>query len=144
MANSIVDYGMITSQASKIQCVVDGQQTDVQTALNNIQQKYSTDETVVGKWIDGKPIYRKVFMSTFPNQDTDSFIPIGVSYESFTDIFGLVVNSTANQQFVLPYSLPNQGAVILVQGDNFRLRNVGIPWVNLPVLIVAEYTKTTD
>lgn len=36
MANSIVDYGMITSQASKIECVVDGQQTDVNTALNDL------------------------------------------------------------------------------------------------------------
>lgn len=36
MANSIVDYGMITSQASKIECVVGGQQTDVNTALNDL------------------------------------------------------------------------------------------------------------
>ena len=29
--------------------------------------EYSTDETIVGKWINGKPIYRKVIPFTFPS-----------------------------------------------------------------------------
>ena len=44
------------------------------------RQKYSTDEQVVGQWIDGKPIYQKVYTyssaQTFSaRQWTNSNIP---------------------------------------------------------------------
>lgn len=34
----------------------------------NMINEYSTKEKIVGKWIDGKPIYRKtIFVSSLPN-----------------------------------------------------------------------------
>lgn len=39
------------------------------TVLNNV---YSTNETVVGRWIDGKPIYRKVFQNPTSGTDVSS------------------------------------------------------------------------
>ena len=48
--------------------------TNVEDALNGLftlkgnDENYSTDEKIVGKWIDGKNIYRKIFIKEFPNQ----------------------------------------------------------------------------
>lgn len=33
--------------------------------------KYSTGETVVGEWIDGKPVYQRVFTGTLPALQAD-------------------------------------------------------------------------
>lgn len=35
--------------------------TELPTATESSYHNYSTEETIVGKWIDGKPIYQKVF-----------------------------------------------------------------------------------
>ena len=40
---------------------------------------YSTSEIKVGTWIDGKPIYRKVFSFTTPTGNTDYVINTGIS-----------------------------------------------------------------
>ena len=30
--------------------------------INNLNANYSTDEQIIGKWIDGKPLYRKTIL----------------------------------------------------------------------------------
>ena len=44
---------------------------NVEAALNNLNLRenqldthYSTDEQIVGRWIDGKPVYQKIIEST--------------------------------------------------------------------------------
>ena len=47
---------------------------EMQNIINgNIGDYYSTSEMIVGKWIDGKPIYRKVIT-------TNSLVPSGSNY----------------------------------------------------------------
>lgn len=46
---------------------------------------YSTDETRIGTWIDGKPIYRKTIKVTNPSTQHDLNITAG-SWQSVTDI----------------------------------------------------------
>ena len=38
----------------------------------NVSDSYSTDEKVVGVWLDGKPLYQKTFATTVPNNDNGS------------------------------------------------------------------------
>lgn len=47
-----------------------GMPTDFASAVGDIvvdKNTYSTSETIVGKWVDGKPIYRRVFYINNPN-----------------------------------------------------------------------------
>ena len=56
--------------------------------VNNLNV-YSTSETKIGKWKDGKIIYRKVFEKTFSNikqADYPLAIPIDLDFDKITDI----------------------------------------------------------
>lgn len=44
-------------------------QTNVEEAISDVSD-YSTEEKVIGTWVDGKPIYRRVFTGTLENKDT--------------------------------------------------------------------------
>lgn len=60
----------------KIKCLLDkGCECDCQDNLDI----YSTEEIVVGTWIDGRPIYRKVIQETWNPIDTPTatFFPFG-------------------------------------------------------------------
>lgn len=41
-------------------------QTNVETAIHQENAIYSTTETKIGLWIDGKPIYRQIFQGNSP------------------------------------------------------------------------------
>ena len=46
--------------------VSDGKVLEVSGGVS--QDIYSTEERVVGRWIDGKPLYRKCYQMTTPNK----------------------------------------------------------------------------
>lgn len=105
--------------------------------------KYSTDETVVGTWIDGKPIYRKVI------KDINTSIPTkGWTLITNIDDIELVINS------ILFYGDENNTSFFANGTGNFSVEvntsNNGILlWnrvgsVTYIKAAVIEYTKTTD
>lgn len=122
--------------------------------------KYSTDETVVGEWIDGKPIYRLVFMpwkngvlqsgytysnyiltdSPFKNVNAElvtnvRVINIRAGSDGYIDVNGSGITSqsgTGNDTAV-----PNTDGTIFVRISNSSSNNK-------TVYIILEYTKTTD
>ena len=111
---------------------------------------YSTEEQVVGTWIDGKPIYKKVYEGTTPNNATGVFISMeGIlsnvdkmvklegftnwnngwqnrltDYAGSTDYDRITYNSISNQLYIKVFN----------STDNF----------SVPMYITFEYTKTTD
>ena len=104
---------------------------------------YTLDEQVVGKWIDGKPIYRKVieFTSSYPAlsiQDVDKLIARG----------GHIATTGASPYNILPFPWM-RGAE---QSDLFVVRGKTLNWIasgiNLHSTITScvwiEYTKKTD
>ena len=103
---------------------------------------YSTTETVVGKWIDGKPIYRKVFYS--PTNWNDGTIVGNIE----TPDVVLTVHSTSqhnNGNWFTDYNesgLENT-AFIKPNGDITVVRS-GAFQSDLKALVIVEYTKTTD
>lgn len=84
-----------------------------------VQNTYSTDERVVGKWIDGSDVYEKIVdCGAIPN-DTVKSVPHGITgigkFISCT-----VVSNSTTEAVVLPHTFGN--------GDfaNFYLNNVNI------------------
>ena len=105
---------------------------------------YSTEETVIGTWIDGKPLYRKVLSSTtISGSDVDITLPSNIDFMSTDKV---EIKSGGFSFFSDRYTNAND----LIQIFKFNattLRVVlGSAWKSgfKSAIIVIEYTKTTD
>ena len=113
---------------------------------NNIKDVYSTDEVKTNKvWIDGKPIYRKVFYSatnwennavigSIPNFDTIVII-MNVSRFASSDVSNYQNYGNDGQNWSMAYVSTVNNDVIVQRGGGFLN--------NLPSSVIVEYTKTT-
>lgn len=120
------------------------------------EMHYSTDETVIGQWIDGKPIYRKSFMGTITNyndyNDKRSF-----SYPFLTSIKNLI-KADGSWSGNVNYFNVNLGATEINSGMDIELfdsliRNntlyinchkTAVGLTSVSFVCTLEYTKTTD
>ena len=118
---------------------------EIETVDNKFN--FSTDEIIVGKWIDGKPIYRKVF--TDPNNSwnaQDNIIgnitnfkePTSIKAIAFNDmgLSGWVENNEAGESRCYAYIKSN--------GEVHFYRNDVRDGTSYPKKVIIEYTKTTD
>lgn len=111
----------------------------------NTSNKYSTEETIIGTWIDGKPIYRKVyFINSLPNATTND-ISHNLSDVNFMRIYGIAYRDTDDFSLPLPSaSSTSENNIFLgVLGDYIRI-TTGTDRSALSAHIILEYTKTTD
>lgn len=115
-------------------------------AINEARlEEYSTTEQVIGKWVDGKPIYRKTFsfnlgstINTWSTIGTIANIKLPIRF------YGMFWNGTVN--FSIPRAYDNEdvtlycdtGTKLFREQHNYSYAN------NLPVFAIIEYTKTTD
>lgn len=117
-------------------------QDNIEKTLNT----YSTTETVIGKWIDEKPLYRKVVnFGALPNTTTKS---VSTGYGA-TDIVVRNLYGTGVYSNGIAIPLPNTSDVageivkmVLANG------NINITTSNdrssANAYIILEYTKATD
>ena len=119
--------------------IVTGIRDKVSDAEKNFN-KYSTTEEVIGTWIDGKPLYRKVIQTIISDggivlSDANCIL---VRYEWYASIDGVKL---------LKLPAPNAGNAALWQLDNGNIVfNIpGSSNVNGKLATcIIEYTKTTD
>lgn len=105
---------------------------------------YSKEETVVGRWIDGRPLYRRVIETTTPS-DVGSPIIVSENIEnilSMQKLYGII--QLDPNIFV---SIP--AMTVSLNFRNFEgivitLSNEVTSYRSKPCIITAEYTKTTD
>lgn len=107
------------------------------------QDIYSTEEQVVGRWIDGKPVYRKVISFTAPGGDIR--IPLGSEVSALVNVYGYLDNG----DFLIPFpmfagSLTYFSAFFLFKSGEIVFRAVEGGYSGLPGIAVIEYTKPTD
>lgn len=108
---------------------------------------YSEEETRIGTWIDGKPLYRKVLQTTSPSASTggtfilqNEIVALNIDTPVLTR--GLIKNGDQTYQsgwsggdwFVLRVNRKQGLAIRLTTGGAY----------NSPMTIILEYTKTTD
>ena len=112
-------YGMITGGGNAIEAenvVYDNTTSgltadDVQEAIDEVLgiasagKTYSTSETEVGTWVDGRPIYQKtVSFGALPDTDTKR-VNHGISDLDYCiDINGMIFNGTLNTSLPLVYA----------------------------------------
>lgn len=115
---------------------------------------YSTEETRIGTWIDGKPLYRKTFKTISPTASTNAAKIIGIEDLHVDTVSGLrgIVEPVTGQYLPAPYFYSNDYTVYLVvrgetyNGDekNSILCQCGSGDQQKPLVVTLEYTKTTD
>lgn len=107
---------------------------------------YSLNEIDTGKtWIDGKPIYRKVYnVGALPNS-TDKNIDSELTDVSIKRIYGYAVASD-NTTIALPHASNGEGYCINVYFNNRNNITIstGVDRSYFYGYVVLEYTKTTD
>lgn len=107
---------------------------------------YSMDEKIIGKWIDNKPIYRKVIVHTFKYIEASSkYVDYQIAHN--IDNLGQVINlrmfSTLNNCF--PYvSISGLFSIIANVTSEYVILRHTDSWVGRKFIIILEYTKTTD
>ena len=105
---------------------------------------YSTNEIVIGKWINNKPLYRKVYTGDL-GEDT---IAHGLTNFKIARIYGNYYNSSPGNWFPIPSTRPTNpdyGLGVYVNSTNINFeRGSGVQSSSMLVEIVLEYTKTTD
>lgn len=123
--------------------------TNLQQEINNSFKKnniYSTNEMVVGKWIDGKPIYRKAVPVTVTQagpqnvnhgiSDVDRFISYGGSFKRRGGSTQVIPALYTNWE-VWIYDFGTTSFIVRTSSNQF---NAGVN----DFYVVLEYTKTTD
>lgn len=150
--------------AGIVATVVDGlSSTSATNALSanqgrilNDRFNYSTEEKVVGTWIDGKPIYRKVIdFGTLPNASSKT-VSTGLNVNEVTicrPLMGYAYGTDINNIhyiLTLPDIAPNypEGVTRLTMTSSNSIYNIiittGIDRSNYNGYVEVYYTKTTD
>lgn len=109
------------------------------------ENEYSTDEKAIGKWIDGKPLYRKVIEKTITKSGNNIFSLSSVGLKNIDKYITLKLISNGNPINEGYYTSASDSlrACINYNGLNINLGTT-YPAVPCPIYIIVEYTKTTD
>lgn len=114
------------------------------------QRTYSTTKQWTGEyWIDGKPIYRKVIATTFPN--SSKLHPIGESVDTIVSLRGIKVSQNGEYYMFMGNGFPESGkmCLIVVAYNNTATRANSIEivpqsgsdaWVGQTVYFIVEFT----
>jgi len=111
----------------------------VATSGNDRDYNFTTEERVIGTWIDGKPIYRKVFTGT------RSTSPVNLTseghYNEIINYYGYFINDQEKLPIHMPYNNNTNFIIVTINNNNIRLEQYGYA-SGTDYKIVIEYTKT--
>lgn len=130
--------------------------TRLDTAETNITnlKTYSTTETIIGTWIDGRPLYRKVIeFGTLPNA-TDKTVTTGLAAATtiIVNASGIAIGESGGNYFGI--TLPDMHVTstssstrltFITSSSNWQaVITTGTDRSNYSANIILEYYKTTD
>ena len=116
---------------------------EIETVDNKFN--FSTDEIIVGKWIDGKNIYRKVIdvrnnglgVTSFSINVTD----LNIDYLVNSNVLGSGYNNYGGNKWVLSCVTDSGVRDLYLEGVTQNIRGKSNEYMHFAIL---EYTKTTD
>ena len=110
------------------------------------EDMYSTEELVIGTWIDGKPIYRRVFFNYF-NDEYNNWYSIGniANLKTVIKVAGMIKQKNDGNFIDFPRcsTFDNTSSDLYVNGSTGEV-NVRIGKATGELYLIVEYTKTTD
>lgn len=109
---------------------------------------YSTTETRIGVWIDGKPIYRKVIDCGGLTNATTKNVNHGISnMDTVTNFMLIAKNPTANTWIPIPYTNKSNATYqvdVYISNTQFVISCGDNKTAYTLSKAIIEYTKTTD
>lgn len=127
---------------------IDEVATTLEQLKTDVENKhtYSTEEQVIGTWIDGKPLYRKTLVYNGAVTGTNYIDLTSLNYEF------IVIKETSliRSNFIFSpvrYNMQSANDLAEVFIDNTQKKmniNIGSPWNNINCYVTIQYTKTTD
>lgn len=111
---------------------------------------YSTEETKIGTWIDGRPVYRVAIKGNMPTSTGFKIIyPQIENLDQIVSLSGIYTNETETLQFptVSVTGSLHSNIRYLISGSDgtgvaIYTNNSAV--YGKPAIVVVEYTKTTD
>lgn len=131
-------------------------EVNIENLENKIEEQtsYSTTEQIVGKWINGKKIYRKVInFGTLPNTGIKNVsTDLLINEANIVNYYGLAQGQAGNLKYVLHLpdifvDVPTQSIRLTINTQNNKYNiaiQTGSDRSNYDAFVVIEYTKTTD
>ena len=116
------------------------------TNLNAIQEisVYSTNELVIGKWIDGKPLYRKVLsFGALPNNSTKSVAHNISNLKRIVKLEGFAGSSQNLGGITLPHATATPTA-LYADTTKVNVKTTSDATAYTETYIYIYYTKSTD
>ena len=115
---------------------------EIETVDNKFN--FSTDEIIVGKWIDGKNIYRKVIDVRNNGLGVKSFninvTDLNIDYLVNSNVLGSGYNIYGGNKWVLS-CVTESGRNLYLEGVTQNIRGNSNEYMHFAIL---EYTKTTN
>ena len=114
--------------------------------INEYCDYYDTNERIVGRWVDGKPLYRKSYKVTSPSALNSSTVLFTYSSDiEIQDIDGCILAPDENIPVNFYYATNNYVSC----WSNHKKKQIKMVVVNSdytsrPAIITILYTKTTD
>lgn len=109
------------------------------------QFNYSLEEQVVGKWIDGKPIYQKTFTGNLTIGSGDNIISSNFKSNNNIDVIskmeGTLISTNGNVYMLSCAS--SYYSEMVIESDNLIIRVKGFS-TNYSYYATIQYTKATD
>lgn len=118
------------------------------------QNIYSTEEQVTGRWIDGRPVYQRTFVSHMPDT-VSSWYNVGriKGIDMYIRIDCVAKNITEDKSSSSWYPIPTTNSditssclVACREGDDglISVFNSLKGFVSNPLIMIVEYVKTAD
>ena len=106
---------------------------------------YSTEEKVIGKWIDGKPLYRKTIEGTVSKTDENIIIGTIPNIETVAKKYGQgLVGNLYWTDLDLKYSDTVSSIIQIAKADGQIIAVFSPTFLGFPFHLTIEYTKKTD
>lgn len=100
---------------------------------------YSNEEQKIGKWTNGKTLYRKIITGSVPKSDYYPTIATGITNLSSVVSLQLLLTYGESKQY-----FSSSRYTYYLNKENENQITVVAPDVDGDVMVIIEYTKTTD
>lgn len=101
---------------------------------------YSTEEIKIGYWIDGKPLYRKVFSGISGNNGIRTQFGTVENLSELVYMYGKIYHSSINGYI----SIPELNVELQQIGSSLQIYVGNTVLANQPFTVIVEYTKTIN
>lgn len=141
ISNSVGLVGNVTNQYSE-----STQDSYGCAYINNIVKEniYSTEEVQIGKWIDNKPLYRKVIKHSLQTTISHDISNL----KEIVNVKSMAYNRNSGNYFPVPSVRPSFQEYeigLIINNTNITCEYLsGYPASTVDILVIIEYTKTTD